>query len=456
MDSWLDRIAQRWTAFVNLPPTESLRWLLLVSLTVGLILLGVSLATAPLTDQPGRQPVDQLSALTHPAAATTGWSMFRGAPAHTGYVSVVGPATATLVWRFQAAHGGQGPPPNSVALASDGTIYLGGPEQVFALNHDGSIKWARSEPNTQGPALSADERTVYLAATNALLALDAATGGERWRVPTGGATLFGPTLAPDGTLYQGSWDGYLWAIDASGRLKWRFKTAGALSYPPSLGADGTIYLGGGDAHAGPDRSIYALHPDGSLRWRYDSQALRSGTPAIASDGTLYVPVAPALIALHPDGSLVWRLGPTVTQTSWFPHVLAAEPGLPATSKGDVTGIITPALGATGQLYSVTSEGLVLAIDPRTQTIRWSVATGPSRDDPTHYGIPAFPVVDVNDTVYVGSVDGVITAIDRTGQVRWRYQTGGPIAEAAPALGPDGTLYVSSADGYLYAFRSSAK
>lgn len=65
-------------------------------------------------------------------------------------------------------------------------------------------------------------------------------------------------------------------------------------------------------------------------------------------------------------------------------------------------------------------------------------------------MPSFPVVDKEGTVYIGSVDGKMYAVGKDGKLLWEYQTGNKISEASPAIGPDGTLYFTSMDGYLYA------
>ncbi len=389
-----------------------------LNLFVTLVLLKPSLSTTSPT-------------VTAPSQSTTNhpWPMFHGAANHTGRAAVIGPQTATLKWKTLIGKV-QGASPNSVALAADGTVYVAGAHKLVALDASGQEKWSRSYLNAQGPAI-ADDGTVYVASTSSIVAVSA-DGKEEWSFPTGGKTLFGPTLGPDGTIYQGSWDRSLYALNPDGTKKWQFKTAGAVSYPPTLAPDGTIYLGGGDAHSGPDRFLYALAPNGQLKWQLDTGALRVGSPAIGSDGLLYVPASPALLVVNPEGQLKWAKRPDQEIK-------------------ELTGIISPALGPDGTIYSVTSQGIVFAIDATTQAIKWRYQTPADPTRPPGTGIPSFPVVDREGTVYLGSVAGTIFAIDRHGELVWSYQTGGPITEAAPALDPAGTLYFTSEDGYLYAF-----
>ncbi|MBI2415799.1 MAG: PQQ-like beta-propeller repeat protein [Candidatus Kerfeldbacteria bacterium] len=396
------------------------------------------------------------------------WPMFHGNYTHSGYAAVKGPRHATLQWKFQAASGEvNSVPPNSVAIDAEGTIYVGGPTKVYALNTDGTEKWSKEYTNVQGPALSANGKTLYFAGNNQLVAVKTKNGKQRWAVAMGNSTIFGPTIAEDGTIYQGSWDGYLYAINKDGTVKWQFLTGGAVSYPATLGKKGTIYLGGGDAHSGPDSIVYALKPDGTVKWQYDTGATRNGSPAVGKDGLIYVPTGSSLVVLNKDGTLAWELGPNMGDDDSDdgsdgdnggndngggepPPGDDGEQLNSIAAPGDIAGIITPALADDGTIYVGNSNGEILAIDGTTHTTKWTYQTGVSLTDSTLYGIPSFPVVDKTGALYIGSVDGKMYAMKKDGSVLWSYQTAGPIAEAAPALGPDGTLYFSSDDGYVYA------
>ena len=427
------------------------------------------------------------------------WPQFFGNSLHTGYAMVNGPTKATLKWKFQLGSM-QGGDPNSVVVSSDGIIYVAGAQEIFALDKNGKEIWSKKYQGTQGPTIGEDE-SIYFLAQDAIIALDK-NGNEKWKFQTKGNTAFGPTIGPDGTIYQGSWDGYFYALNKDGSLKWKYKTAGSISYPASIDKNGIIYLGGGDAHSGPDSYLYAFNPDGSLKWKYDTKALRVGTPAIDSDGFIYIAAAPDLFVLNPAGNLQWKKGPEVIsqntqnvsvgdcggpplppctgtnqpqsggipqsgdgcgapplppcggmsqpQNGNLPQPSNESMSLPQVGQGDIAGIITPAISSAGIIYIGNAQGVLSAINSKTQEIIWTYQTGADPNQPGFYGLLSFPLVDKEGTVYVGSVDGKMYAISKDGKLLWKYQTGAWISEASPAFGSDGTLYFTSKDGYLYA------
>ncbi len=60
-----------------------------------------------------------------------------------------------------------------------------------------------------------------------------------------------------------------------------------------------------------------------------------------------------------------------------------------------------------------------------------------------------------DTVYVGSMDSSLYAIDlATGKLRWRYATNGPIQESSPCV-HNGVVYVGDLNGTLHAVNASS-
>jgi len=64
-----------------------------------------------------------------------------------------------------------------------------------------------------------------------------------------------------------------------------------------------------------------------------------------------------------------------------------------------------------------------------------------------------PAIGSDGSVYVGSDDDYLYAINPEGTLKWRYQTGDYVS-SSPAIGSDGTVYVGSEGGDLIAIFSS--
>ena len=69
---------------------------------------------------------------------------------------------------------------------------------------------------------------------------------------------------------------------SNGTLKWKFETSAEIDSSPAIASDGTIYVGSYDGY------LYAINPDGTLKWRYQTGFWISSSPVIASDGTVYI------------------------------------------------------------------------------------------------------------------------------------------------------------------------
>src|SRR5208337_4114657 len=67
-------------------------------------------------------------------------------------------------------------------------------------------------------------------------------------------------------------------------------------------------------------------------------------------------------------------------------------------------------------------------------LKWAFTTG--------LYIDSSPAVGADGTIYVGSEDHNLYAINPDGNLKWTFATGGGLY-SSPALGADGTIYVGS-------------
>ncbi|MDI6791952.1 MAG: PQQ-binding-like beta-propeller repeat protein, partial [bacterium] len=99
-----------------------------------------------------------------------------------------------------------------------------------------------------------------------------------------------------------------------------------------------------------------------------------------------------------------------------------------------------AIGSEGTIYVGSNDNYLYAVNP-DGILKWRYQTG---DD-----VISSPAIGSEGTIYVGSSDNYLYAINSDGTRKWRYQAGGGVT-SSPAISDDGVIYVGSADGYLYA------
>src|ERR1041385_9100282 len=191
------------------------------------------------------------------------------------------------------------------AIGSDGTLYLADDTHLYALDSDGTLRWAKdigySYPSK--PILSSNGALYLPRNCNEVIAFNGA--GEKLAsfVTTQGGCGFsdGPLmLGPDQSLYAGFGNGEFYAfnpVTSSFDIKWKFKAEDA--YPgeppsgdvirlpsyifstPAVDTDGNIYFGAGNS------KFYSLRPDGKTNWTFATGAEIQASPAISADGTIY-------------------------------------------------------------------------------------------------------------------------------------------------------------------------
>jgi len=110
------------------------------------------------------------------------------------------------------------------------------------------------------------------------------------------------------------------------------------------------------------------------------------------------------------------------------------------SAGDVV-FGSPTLDSSGNIYFGALNGRVYSIDDDGNE-RWSAQTGDWVESST-------ALSPDESTIYVGSWDNSLYAIDSaSGVVKWTFATGSLIF-SSPAVAEDGTVYFGGADGFVY-------
>lgn len=100
------------------------------------------------------------------------------------------------------------------------------------------------------------------------------------------------------------------------------------------------------------------------------------------------------------------------------------------------------IDSDGTVYCGSADGFLYALNP-DGTRKWRCQMGGGT-------VTSSPAITSDGTVYCGVANGYLYALNPDGTRKWRYQTGARVA-SSPTIGPDATVYVGSDDGYLYAF-----
>jgi outer membrane protein assembly factor BamB len=287
------------------------------------------------------------------------------------------------------------------------------------------------------PAIGPDG-TIYISGMDAKIYALNEDGTLKWTFNLGDNNDYMPGVDPNtGTVYSDIGGNSIVAINPNGTEKWRLSINADFDSTPVVGPDGTIYFGSDD----PPNAIFAVNPNGTLRWQYNTPGEVDTIPALSPDGSVVYAVSNEID--DSDGGLYAvnvSSNPAIDGTLKWRFPIVAEYG-----EVNSSPTVNP---ADGTIYVGSDDQNVYAINP-DGTQKWRFNPGTGRDIESTPAVAIDPV-DGNYTVYIGSDDSYVYAINAsTGGLKWRFDTGDQVI-SSPIVDLDGTIYVGSDDGKLYA------
>jgi outer membrane protein assembly factor BamB len=147
-----------------------------------------------------------------------------------------------------------------------------------------------------------------------------------------------------------------------------------------------------------------------------------------------------------EGETVWPMFGHDPQHTGRSKYTGAQQGVMKWQFKTGAPVGSPAIGADGTVYVGSADNYLYAIQSNGQ-LKWKFQIGD--------WVLSSPAIGADGTVYVGSGDHYLYAIQSNGQLKWKYQTGDQVT-SSPAIGADGTVYVGSSDHYLYAIQSDGQ
>ena len=378
------------------------------------------------TDPNGVVVKTTVSVTPYPYLATSAWPKSRGNSQNTA-LGVNGVPIGTVKWESYLHPEDLGNLP-APCIGQDGTIYIsdtGG--SIHAVSPNGTALWSKnfSLYPLSAPAACADG-TIYINASDYLYALNP-DGSVKWKFAASIGIGIDPAVGPDGTVYVSS-NSALYAINPDGTQKWMSNGLGSAAI--GFGRDGAMYVTGGNSTlSGFNAGLYSVDKSGNGTLLFQVPGIGFMTsPVIGPDGTIYVgDQAGRYYGVSPQGTQLW---------SFY-----------------TGGVTDPAIGPDGTVYLIQNS-----VHPVT-SILWALtpAGGVKWQVPAPFntsGNWGFTTVSVGSdgTIYAGSTDQHVYAINPSGTQKWSVAVGGYIYTTTIAIDKDGTLYVQATDGNLYAIK----
>jgi len=233
-------------------------------------------------------------------------------------------------------------------------------------------------------------------------------------------TPSGAVIDSNGVIYVSDIVKGLYAINPNGSLKWRSDFDDGPGNPALSPDAKTLYIDCWDG------DLYALDAaTGQIKWNYSTESHIDCAPSVWSDGTIYfVSGDGKLYALNPDGELKWSFD---TGTPLY----RSSPAI--SDDGTVLFV------GTNKMYAVSPDGNEKwSLNISTEGINKDISIGP--DGTIYFGY-------LGELSVSGFIPGRLYAIDPNGSVKWTFSEDDAFGE--PAIGPDGTVYITSHKG-LYA------
>ncbi len=315
----------------------------------------------------------------------------------------------------------------------------------------GCVKWSfeTTEPVSASVTIGAGDRVHIACEDGKVYTLDT-DGSLVWSYDVNSPLLSSPTISANGTVYVGSRDGKLYAISIGGSLLWTHATYGVVYSSVAVSEDGKVYA------CSEDGVLYALDQDGSELWTFEtdgiglsSESSILASPAIGADGTVYIGglYDANLYALDSnDGSVKW----TCTFTSSDCDLLNCYPSVS-------WPFASPVIADDGTIYqTLLYDPNLYAIDANDGNIIWATNLGHREYD--YFGNPypgygyadgwSAPALGPDGTIYVSFDDPNLRAVNPDGSIKWETHLG-MAGGYTLTVGSNGLIYAACDDNFVY-------
>ncbi len=298
------------------------------------------------------------------------------------------------------------------------------------------VEWSfQSDANVISTPAEMNDLIIFGNQEGTIQALKKKNGKKKWSYSTGGPIFSSPAVNGN-KIVMGSADGNIYCLDNKGNLQWKYVTGGSVLGSPII-QNNIVYIGGSDSTfraielengrllweftelEGPvvsqpvihndviifgawDRNLYALNiSNGTRNWKWNNgSSVRNFSPAsvipVINDGVVYIAA--------PDRYLT-AIEISTGKTLWRTKEATVRESIGISADGSL-------------IYGKTMNDTIVAFaaNPSVPTIKWKMHAG--------YGYEHAPsmLIENNGLVYFGTRNGIVYAIDpKTQKLLWRYK-----------------------------------
>ena len=295
---------------------------------------------------------------------------------------------------------------SSTTIANDGTIYVGTYDgtngYMYAFTSSGNTKWIYNIPNQDYIDQSSQTIDIY------------------------------------GTIYFGTYGGYLYAINSNGTLKWsiQFSTLSSINTSPIIDSNGYILFGTGEGY------LFCINANGYVIWSVLLQPVGTSSPsildspAIGSDGTIYV----CSLTSSNNCGYLYALNGNNGSTKWIYGVPNEIQNRPIISVDGTSIFIGYNIFISPSNYYSNIEAINVSNGLSKWTKQIDSNSLPQDSFATNSSDGTIYILTNNDNEY----RTYLYALNpNNGFEKWNYKVekiNGSFSDCSPIVGSDGTIY----------------
>ncbi|MCS7258853.1 MAG: PQQ-binding-like beta-propeller repeat protein [candidate division WOR-3 bacterium] len=283
------------------------------------------------------------------------------------------------------------------------------------------VKWIfKTNSGIYSPVAIGKNNELYCTTEDGILYCILPTGDVKWQLSLK-APLYPAPVIGNSLLYIVSTSGVVYGIDFSGKIIWTYEIPSSIYSSIALTSKENLVFGCDDGN------LYCLSNNGKYLWKFSTGDEIAGSPVIDENDIIYC-ASDAIYAIDSKGRQVWKFSPPEEDDAYF--------------------FGSPSIGPDGTIYLGATNGFIYAITKKGR-LKWKIPT------PEEDAIRTAIVIDRNNTLYVGDEGGIFYIKRQGEEIKQLYETDYYIFGSG-AIDSLGNIYFVSDDGYLYALRSDGK